>query len=227
MISIAIDGYSGSGKGELCKGLAKIFNLKHLDTGALLRAMGLYFYRQNNLNPTEEDVDSHFADLDISVEFDGDKQITRLAGEDVSTEIRQEAIGLMASKVAVIEKAMKKIIEISQAFALKYDCIMDGRNVTSEILPHADVKLFLTASIECRAKRRYDEDIRRGKTTTYEEILQSLSDRDWRDTHRAFSPMLVTADSTVVDNTTLSIEETIQTCEKIVREKLELLGKLR
>lgn len=227
MISIAIDGYSGSGKGELCKGLAEIFDLKHLDTGALLRAMGLYFYRLGNLNPTEEDVEKHFGDLDISVEFDGDRQITRLSGEDVSTEIRQEAIGLMASKVAVIEKAMKKIIEISQAFAEKNDCIMDGRNITSEILPDADVKFFLTASPECRAKRRYDEDLKRGKTASYEEILKSISERDWRDTHRSFSPMIVTPDSTVVDNTNLTIAETISTCEKIAREKLGLLGKLK
>ena len=224
MISIAVDGYSGSGKGELCKGLAKIFNLKHLDTGALLRAMGLFFYRKNNLNPTEEDVEKNFSNLDISVDFDGDKQITRLCGEDVSTEIRQEAIGLMASKVAVIEKAMKKIIEISQAFAKKYDCILDGRNITSEILPYADVKIFLTASPECRAKRRYDEDVKKGKTASYDEILKSISERDYRDTHRAFSPMILTPDSTVVDNTTLTIDET---CEKIARDKLVLLGKLK
>ena len=116
MIAIAIDGHSGSGKGELSRGLAKELNLKHLDTGAILRAMGLYFYRLNITNPTEIDVVNHYSSLNISVEFEDDKQITLLDGEDVSSEIRVEHIGQMASKVAVIEKAMRKMIDIFYGF---------------------------------------------------------------------------------------------------------------
>jgi len=223
MISIAIDGHSGSGKGELSKGLAKKFNLKHLDTGAILRAMGLYFYRLNITNPTTKDVTSHYENLNIKIEFNDDIQQTLLNSEDVSSEIRFEHIGQMASKVAAIEKAMRKLIDISQEFAKNYDCVMDGRNITSEVLPNADVKFFLDATPECRAKRRLSDELKKNQNATFEDVLKSLTERDYRDVHRAFSPMILTSDSILVDNTNMTIEETIEYCfdkaEKILKEK--------
>lgn len=223
MIAIAIDGHSGSGKGELSKGLAKYLNLKHLDTGAILRAMGLYFYRQKITNPKAEDVDLHYEKLNIKIEFNGDIQQTILNGEDVSSEIRFEHIGQMASKVAAIEKAMRKLIDISQEFAKNYDCVMDGRNITSEVLPNADVKFFLDASPECRAKRRLGDEQKKNPDAKFEDILTSLVERDYRDVHRDFSPMIKTADSIIVDNTNMTIDETIKfclaECEKILKQK--------
>ncbi len=223
MIQIAIDGYSGSGKGELSKGLAKTFNLKHLDTGAILRSMGLYFYNKGITQITNELVDEHYNNLNVKIEFEEDKQITFLNGEDVSTAIRQEAIGQMASRVAAIPKAMKKLIDISQSFAEKYDCVLDGRNITSEVLPNADVKIFLNASPECRATRRYKEDLAKGIESSYEKVLESLKERDYRDTHREFSAMYIVDDAFVVDNSEMSIEETINYCashiEKVLKEK--------
>lgn len=223
MIAIAIDGHSGSGKGELSKGLAKKFNLKHLDTGAILRAMGLYFYRLDIKNPTNKDVEKHYNELNIKIEFNQNTQITYLQNEDVSQEIRFEHIGQMASKVAVIEKAMRKMIEIAQEFADKYNCVMDGRNITSEVLPNADVKFFLDASPECRAKRRLADEFKKNSNATFETVLNSLVERDYRDTHRDFSPMIVTPDSIVIDNTNMTIEETInfafEKTNKILKEK--------
>lgn len=223
MIAIAIDGHSGSGKGELSEGLAKKFNLKHLDTGAILRAMGLYFYRLNITNPTTEDVTNHYGNLNIKIEFNDDIQQTLLNSEDVSSEIRFEHIGQMASKVAAIEKTMRKLIDISQEFANNYDCVMDGRNITSEVLPNADVKFFLDATPECRAKRRLGDELKKNPNATFEDVLKSLTERDYRDVHRAFSPMILTSDSILVDNTNMTIEETIEYCfdkaEKILKEK--------
>ena len=226
MIEIAIDGHSGSGKGELSKGLAEKLNLKHLDTGAILRAMGLYFYRLNITSPTAEDVVLHYKNLNINIEFDGNKQITILNGENVSSEIRQEHIGQMASKVAAIEKAMRKMMDISQNFAKNYDCVLDGRNITSEVLPNADVKFFLDASPECRAKRRLADEQRKNPNAKFEDILKSLIERDYRDVHRDFSPMILTPDSIVVDNTNMTIDETINYCLKKTIEILKNKGKL-
>lgn len=226
MIAIAIDGHSGSGKGELSKGLAKKLNLKHLDTGAILRAMGLYFYRNGITNPTVEDVEKNYDNLNIKIEFNNDIQITYLNNEDVSSEIRFEHIGQMASRVAIIEKAMRKLITISQEFAKNYNCVMDGRNITSEVLPDADVKFFLDASAECRAKRRLGDELKKNPNAKFDDILASLIERDKRDINRDFSPMIKTPDSIVVDNTNMTIDETINFCFDKTKSILKEKGKL-
>ncbi len=226
MISIAIDGHSGSGKGELSRGLAKKFGLKHLDTGAILRSIGLYFYRLGITQPTAEDVEKHYENLNIKIEFEDDKQINFLNKEDVSSEIRFEHIGQMASRVAAIEKAMRKLIDIAQEFAKNYDCVMDGRNITSEVLPNADVKFFLDASPQCRANRRLGDELKKNKDATFEQILASLKERDYRDVHREFSPMIKTPDSIVIDNTNMTIEETITFCEEKASKILKEKGKI-
>lgn len=226
MINIAIDGYAGSGKGELSRGLAKKLNLKHLDTGAILRAMGLYFARLNIENFTQDIIDKYIKTFEVKVTFDGDKQITLLNREDVSKEIRTEKIGGLASKIAIYPEAMTRMNNISREFASTFDCVIDGRNITSEVLPDADVKFFLDASIECRANRRLQDDYKRGVETTYDEVYASLQKRDYSDTHREFSKMVVTHDSIVVDNTNMTIQQTIDYCYNIAVEKLKELGKL-
>lgn len=226
MINIAIDGYAGSGKGELSRGLAKKLNLKHLDTGAILRAMGLYFSRLNIEDFTQAIIDKYIKSFEVKVQFEGDKQITLLNREDVSKEIKTEKMGGLASKLAIYPEAMTKMNNISREFAENFDCVIDGRNITSEVLPNADVKFFLDASIECRANRRLQDDYKRGVQTSYTQVLESLQKRDYRDTHREFSKMVVTHDSIVVDNTNMTIAQTIDYCYNIAVEKLKELGKL-
>ena len=226
MINIAIDGYAGSGKGELSKGLAKKLNLKHLDTGAILRAMALYFVRLNITEFTQDIIDKYIKTFEVKVDFEGDKQITLLNREDVSKAIRTEQMGAMASKLARYPEAMERMNSISRNFAENYDCVIDGRNITSEVLPNADVKFFLDAKIECRANRRLQDDFKRGVQTTYDEVLASLQKRDYSDTHREFSKMVVTHDSIVVDNTDMTIAQTIDHCYDIVVKKLQEIGKL-
>ncbi len=227
MINIAIDGYSGSGKGTLAEGLAKKFKLKHLDTGSILRGMGLYFYEQGILNPTEKDIEKHIDDFDIKIEFDGKIQKTLLNGKDVSKTIRMEQIGQMASRVAVHQLCMQKVIDVSREFASNYDCVVDGRNITSAVLPNADVKIFLDADLSCRAKRRHKENIEKGLESNLEQVSESLKERDYRDTHRDFSPMIVVYDALVIDNTKLNEQETIELVSEKVEQKLKELGKIR
>ena len=170
MIQIAIDGHSGSGKGELSKGLAQKFNLKHLDTGAILRAIGLYFYDRGITSPSQEDILAHLENLNVKVQFEENTQKTYLNGTDVSKTIRTEQIGQMASRVAVFKETMKKLIDISQEFANHYDCVLDGRNITSEVLPDADVKIFLDAKPEIRARRRFVEMQKKNPNITFDEV---------------------------------------------------------
>ncbi len=226
MINIAIDGYAGSGKGELSKGLAQKFNLKHLDTGAILRAMALYLVRKGYNDFSQELVINSIKDFDVKVIFDGDTQITLLGGEDVSKTIRTENMGEMASKIAKHPEAMNHMNHIARTFANSYDCVLDGRNITSEVLPNADVKFFLTADINCRAQRRLIDDLNKGIDTNIDKVVESLKSRDYRDTHREFSTMVITPDSIVVDNTNMTIEETIAHCCNIVTEKLKRLNKI-
>ncbi len=220
MINIAIDGFSGSGKSTLADGLAKNFNLKHLNTGAILRAMGVYFFEKGITEIDEKIVEEHIDNFKIHIEFDGNTQHTYLDENDVSEKIMAEIFGQMASKLAVIKIAMMKLIDISRDFAKKYDCVMEGRNITSEVLPDADVKFFLDAEVYKRAERRHKEMIERNIETSYDKVLESLKERDWRDTHRDFSPMVVVPDAEVIDNTNLSLEETVVIASEIVKNKL-------
>lgn len=220
MISIAIDGYSGSGKGTLADGLAQRFNLAHLDSGAALRAMGLYFLNQNITDPTEKDIAENLDKISIRFKFSGKTQFTYLNGKDVSSLIRQEEVGQMASKIAVNPTAMLKIMKICRNFAKKHDCVIDGRNITSALLPNADVKIFLDADPKCRAQRRYEEMLSRNLNPNLDEIAASLSKRDYRDAHRDFAPLVKTEDTILIDNTNLNIEETIEVVSKIVEEKI-------
>ncbi len=226
MFTIAIDGYSGSGKGTLADGLAEKFNLKHLDTGSILRSTGLYFFEQNIFNPTAEDINNHIKNIQIKIEFEENVQKTYLNGKDVSREIRKEEIGQMASKVAIYEKAMMKVFEVSRDFANNYNCVVDGRNITSAVLPDADVKIFLDASIDCRTNRRLKENQEKNLGGDYANIYSSMKERDYRDTHRDFAPMVITADTTIVDNTNLNAQETIDFVSKIVEKKLNNIKKI-
>lgn len=226
MIQIAIDGYSGSGKSTLADGLAKRFNLKHLSTGAVLRAIGLYFFERDIMHPTQDDVRENLDKMDIKIVFDGGVQKTFLNGEDVTEKITDEKIGQMASRVAVIKSAMQKLIEVSRDFASVNDCVLDGRNITSEVLPNADVKFFLDANVEARANRRHKDAQQKHQDANFDDVLSSLKERDFRDSHRDSSPLVVVPDAVVVDNTNMTLDETIEYCGNIVENKLKALKKL-
>ncbi len=223
MIKIGIDGFSGSGKGELSRGLAKKFNLKHLDTGAIFRGIACAFVRLGYSDLTQEIVEKNINNINISVTFENDKQNIILNGENITHLLRTEQTSQMASKVSVFVPIREKYLEIVREFSNNYDCIIDGRDITSVVLPDADVKIYLDASEEVRAKRRYEENVSKNIPSTYEEVLKNIHERDYRDSHRDVAPLVKVADAFVVDNSNMGIEETIEFCathiEKVLKEK--------
>ena len=220
MIKIAIDGLSGSGKGELAKGLAKNFNLKHLDTGAIFRTMGISLWKQNIINPNTEDVQKTLSKNSFKIHFDGNKQKMLLNGEDVTHLLREEVVSQLASKVSAFSHAREKYLEIVGDFANTYDCVIDGRDITSIVLPNADVKFYLTADEKIRAERRFKENQEKGIKSSFAEVFENLQERDYRDTHRDVAPLIIVDDAVVVDNSNLNIEETINYCTEIVNQKI-------
>ena len=223
MKKIAIDGFSGSGKGALSKGLAQKLNLKHLDTGAIFRGIACAFVNLGYEELNDDIVNQNIDSINISVVFDGNTQNVLLDGQNITHLLRAEKTSQMASKVSVFGAVRDKYLAIVREFSNNYDCIIDGRDITSIVLPDADVKIFLNASEEIRAKRRYEENMQKNIPCTYEEVLANLQERDYRDSHRDIAPLIIVDDAFVVDNSNMDIEETIEYCynhiEKVLKEK--------
>lgn len=226
MIKIAVDGFTGSGKGTLSDGIAKIFNLKHLDTGAIFRGIAVGFNELGFNDLNEDIVANNISKLNISVIFDGNTQKIILNGKDVTGKLRTEQTSQTASKVSVFAQVREKYLKIVREFANSYNCIIDGRDITSVVLPDADVKIFLDADENVRAERRYKENVEKNIPCTYDEVLKNLHERDYRDSHRDIAPLRKTEDAIVVDNTNIDINETITLCSEIITKKLIENGKL-
>ena len=226
MIKIAVDGLTGSGKGTLSDGIAKRFNLKHLDTGAIFRGMGVSFLKNDITEPTDKNISDELSKANISITFENDIQQVYLNGENITSRLREEAISKLASKISAFKEAREKYLEIIREFTKSYDCIIDGRDITSIVLPDADVKIYLTADEETRAKRRYKENVEKGISCTYKEVLANIQERDYRDTHRDIAPLIIVPDAFVVDNTNINIENTIQLCCEHIEKVLIANGKI-
>lgn len=226
MIKIAVDGFTGSGKGTLSEGLAKKFNLKHLDTGAIFRGIAVGFVNLGFSELSDTLVDENIDKLDVKVEFDGNTQKIILNGKDVTGLLRTEQTSQMASKVSVYLPVREKYLAIVREFADKYDCIIDGRDITSVVLPDADVKIFLDADEKSRAERRYKENLEKNIPCTFEEVLKNLHERDYRDSHRDIAPLRKVEDAVLVDNSKLNLQETIDLCSDIITKKLKEEGKI-
>ena len=220
MISIAIDGPSGSGKGALADGLAEKLNLIHLDTGAIFRGIACGFIKANFVDPTEDEINKLLDSINIQVIFENGKQNIILNGENITSILRKEEVSKLSSKISVFPSVREKYLEFVREFANNNNCIIDGRDITSVVLPNADFKIFLYASENVRAKRRYNENIEKNIACSYEEVLANLKERDYRDSHRDIAPLKVVADATVVDNSELSIEQTINVCYDLIMKKI-------
>lgn len=226
MISIALDGPSGSGKGALAEDLAKKMNLIHLDTGAIFRGIACGFLSLNKSDPTEEEVKNEIAKIDVKVEIENGKQQILLNGENITKDLRREEVSKLASKLSAISVVRELYLSIVKKFTDKFDSIIDGRDITSVVLPDADVKIYLTADEEVRAKRRYKENVEKGIPCTYEEVLANLKERDYRDSHRDISPLIIVPGAFIVDNSNYTIEETVEICYNYAMEILKERGKV-
>lgn len=224
MINIAIDGPTGSGKGALADGLAEKFNFIHLDTGAIFRGFAYGILNSGYSDPTKEEIEKILPSLNLKVKFEEGKQKIILNNDDITKWLRAEQISKLSSKISVYPIIREKFLEIVQEFASCNNCIIDGRDITSVVLPNADYKLFLMASEEVRAKRRYEENLSKNISCTYEEVLANLKERDYRDSHREIAPLKVVSDATIVDNSELSIKQTVDLCYNLIVEKLKNKG---
>lgn len=204
-IIVAIDGYSSCGKSTIAKALAKYAGYTYVDTGAMYRAIGLYTLR----NGLTEEADIVAALPKIQVGFilvDGAQHVT-LNGEDVESQIRTLEAGNCASRISQIKAVRAFLVAQQQAMGEAKGIVMDGRDIGTVVFPKAELKLFLTASPEVRAQRRYDELVEKGEQPKFEDVLADVNDRDYRDTHRAESPLKQAEDAIVVDNSNMTPEE--------------------
>lgn len=217
MINIAIDGHSGSGKSSVAMLLAQKLGFKVLDTGAIYRGMACEFDSQGL--KVEEKVIKQFAEnLKIEVFFKEGVQHVSVNGTDWTSHLRELKISALSSQISPFPILRDKVTIIQRKFAKENNCILEGRDIGSVVLPNADVKLFITASVEERARRRLLQ--LSDNKESYEEILENLKLRDYRDEHREVAPLKVASDAIVIDTTNLNLEETVEKCYQIIKDKL-------
>ena len=206
-IIVAIDGYSSCGKSTIAKALAKYAGYTYVDTGAMYRAIGLYFSKLKDESLELKEVLSH---IQIGfIQVDGAQHVT-LNGEDVESQIRTLEAGNRASQISQIKEVRAFLVAQQQKMGEAKGIVMDGRDIGTVVFPKAELKLFLTATPEVRAQRRYDELIGKGEKPDFAEVLADVNDRDYRDTHRAESPLRQAEDAIVVDNSNMTPDEQMQ-----------------
>ena len=217
--NIAIDGPAGAGKSTIAKALAKKMNLIYVDTGAMYRAMALYLLREKIDPEDAEAVRKKCEEADITIRYEAGVQVVYLNDENVNGYLRTEEVGNMASKTSTQPAVRKKLVELQQKLASGTDCVMDGRDIGTVVLPGADVKIYMTASSLVRAKRRYDELNAKGETCDLEKIRMDIEERDYRDMHREHSPLKQAEDAILLDTSDMTIEQVVEEMNRICEEK--------
>ena len=218
MINIAIDGPAGAGKSTIARKTAENLGYIYVDTGALYRAVGVSVLRRGLDTTDAKAVAGVLNEITIELKFIDGVQHVFLNGEDVSTDIRLPEASMAASNVSAIPAVRAFLFDLQKSIAAKNDCIMDGRDIGTVVLPDAQVKVFLTASAEVRAKRRYDELILKGTPVDYDALLEEIKLRDHNDSTRAIAPLKPADDAVFVDSSDMTIAEVCETIEKLVRE---------
>ena len=221
MIRIAIDGPGGAGKSSLAKAVAAELSIIYVDTGALYRTIGLYMLN-HGIDPKDElNVSNNLQAFTLELKFVDGKQVILLDGTDVGDTIRTPEVSMAASAVSAIPSVREYLLNTQRDIAKNNSVIMDGRDIGTVIIPDAEVKIFLTASPEARAKRRYDELLAKGKDVTYQQVFDEMVERDTNDSTRALAPCVPAKDSIILDNSTLTAKETVDKVLKIVKKKLK------
>ncbi|MBP5177492.1 MAG: (d)CMP kinase [Clostridia bacterium] len=209
MINIALDGPSGSGKSTVAKILSKKLDILYLDTGAMYRVCALEAILQKADCLDEESVKKFIGDIDLKIVYENGAQKTILRGEDVSQKIRQNEVSMMASNISSLPCVRLKMVEMQREVAAGVDCVLDGRDIGTYVLPDAKYKFFMTASPKVRAKRRYDELTKKGQSVDFETLLKEINQRDYNDSHRAFAPLKKADDAVLIDTTDMTVDEVV------------------
>lgn len=207
---IAIDGPAGAGKSTIAKRLAKELSYIYVDTGAMYRAMALYFIRQGLDPANREEIEGSCRNVTVEIVFENGVQQVILNGENVTAFLRAEEVGNMASVTSAYPQVRKKLVELQRILAAKTNVIMDGRDIGTCVLPNADLKVYLTASVEARAERRYRELLEKGEHPMLEEITKDIEERDYRDMNREVSPLKQAEDAILLDSSDKNIDEVVE-----------------
>ena len=218
--NVAIDGPAGAGKSTIAKRLAKELGFVYVDTGAMYRAIGLYMLKNSVDGSDEAAVSEAVKNVEVTLSYEDGVQCVYLNGEDVSGMIRTEEVSALASQTSAYQAVREKLLDLQRTMAKNKDVLMDGRDIGTTILPNADVKIYLTASVETRAKRRYDEYIAKGQTCDLAEIEEDIKTRDHNDMTRKISPLKKADDAIEVDSSNMNIDEVVETIKNICKEKM-------
>lgn len=218
MINVAIDGPAGAGKSTIAKAAAKELGYIYVDTGALYRTIALSAVRSGAID-NDDEIINMLDSIDVKLGFaDDGTQCVYLNGEDVSSDIRTSEISMGASKVSAIPKVREFLLDLQRDIAKENNVIMDGRDIATVVLPDANPKIFLFASPECRAERRYKELIEKGEQVSFEEVLADVNQRDYQDSHRDIAPLKPTAESVMADTSSLTLDESIELIINTIKE---------
>lgn len=222
-ISIAIDGPAGAGKSTIARRLAQELGYTYVDTGAIYRTVG-YFMDLWGVSPKDVDgIRRYIDELTVDIAYDDEgKQHMLMNGMDVTDDIRTPEVSKLASAVSAHKIVRDTMMDMQRDMAKRYNVVMDGRDIGTVVLPHAQVKIFLTASAEVRAERRYQEMLEKGEKADYKQVLKDIQDRDYQDSHRAVAPLKQAADAVLLDSSALDIEGVLAEMKRIIREKTGL-----
>ena len=220
MFNIAIDGPGGAGKSSIAKAVSSELGFIYVDTGALYRAVGLSALKKGIDTKSTENVSDMLKNISVDLKFVDGEQRVMLNGEDVSKEIRLPEASMAASNVSAIPEVRSFLFDLQRKIARENNCIMDGRDIGTVVLPDAELKIFLTASADARAKRRYDELTAKGMDVKYEDILADLNERDYQDTHREIAPLKAAEDAVLLDTTNLTFDEVKNKIKALAEERI-------
>ncbi len=221
MINVAIDGPAGAGKSTIAKAAARKLGFIYVDTGALYRAIALSAVR-NGVIDRDDGIIKMLDDIDVKLSFDDNsEQRVYLNGEDVSALIRTPEISMGASRVSAVPKVREFLLGLQRDIAKNNNVIMDGRDIATVVLPNAKPKIFLTATPQCRAKRRYKELIEKGESVTFDEVLDDVNKRDYQDSHREIAPLKPSDESITADTSSCTLEESVNLIVKIIKENMQ------
>ncbi len=220
-VSVAIDGPVGAGKSSIAREAAKLLGYVYCDTGALYRAVGLYCAGVGADLKNPSDIASRLPEIKVELRLEDGVQRVFLNGRDVSERIRLPEVSMAASAVSAVPEVRAALLGIQREIACHNNVIMDGRDIATVVLPNADVKIFLTAKPEIRAKRRFDELAAKGVKTTFEEVLSDLNERDYNDSHRAEAPLKRAEDAVLADTSELDFGQSVELVCRIIGERVK------
>lgn len=220
MINVAIDGPAGAGKSTIAKAAAKELGFIYVDTGALYRAVA-YNAVKNGVIDDEQGIISMLDDTKVELKYVNGVQSVYLNGEDVSGFIRTPEISMGASKVSAIPQVRAFLLNLQREIAKSNNVIMDGRDIATVVLPDAEVKIFLFASPECRAERRYKELVEKGENVSFDDVLKDVNQRDYQDSHREIAPLKPSEESIMADTSELTLQESIDLIVNTIKEKIQ------